>query len=124
MLDTIFAAISNVPRIKELAGNRIFKYEFPESADHSQLRIVITPLSPPHPSTAGSDDPLSLEFTYQINVESLNRKQCKEVQHLISNVMRDFSFAQMTGGLDEWLNPFFVDARRYRGNSALYDTNY
>lgn len=125
MLDIMYGAIRAHPRLAELAGDRIYKYDFPQSANHQSLRIVITPLGPPEGSTGGSDDVLTWQFTYQVNVEGPNRKELKEAQHYVQQVMAGYLFAQMTGGLDEQLgNGWSVDARRYRGNTKIYDTDY
>lgn len=125
MLDIVYGAIRADPRLAELAGDRIYKYDFPQSANHQYLRIVITPLGPPEGSTGGSDDVLAWQYTYQVNVEGPNRKELKEAQHHVQQVMAGYLFAQMTGGLDEQLNTgWFVDARRYRGNTKIYYTDY
>lgn len=110
----------------KLTGKRISKYSYPESADHTQLFVVISPLGPPEVQGGGSDRPLFYEFTYQINVESKTRTKVREAQHLIQDEMLSLNFAQMSGGLDEFFEETqrFVDARRYRGNSQLYDTDY
>lgn len=126
MLLNIQQRLTANPRLLELAGNRIRAYEYPEQADHDHLFIVIAPLAPPIPAEAGSDKALSLEFTYQINVEGKNREEVREAQHLIANEMSAFNFAQMSGGMDEYFHETerFVGARRYRGQSKLYEVNY
>jgi hypothetical protein len=108
-------------------GNqRIKYYDNPATADHDNLFIVITPLEPPVPITSGSDQELSLQFTFQINVEALDRKACKQAQHEIKKEMFKLGFGQLNDGIDEYFpeTSRFVDARRYRGNTRLYDTDY
>jgi hypothetical protein len=69
---------------------------------------------------------MQIEFTFQIAVESPDRKEAKLVQHEIKEEMQKLNYGQMTDGLDEYFETtgHFVDARRYRGNTNLYDTNY
>jgi len=45
---------------------------------------------------------------------------------LIKQEMKKLNYGQMTGGLDEYFPDTgrFVDARRYRGTTSLYDTDY
>jgi hypothetical protein len=108
-------------------GNqRIKYYETPATADHDHLFVVIVPMDPPISINAGSDEGLSLQFTFQINVESHDRKACKQVQHEIMKEMFELGFGQLTAGLDEYFPETnrFVDARRYRGNTRLFDVNY
>ncbi|WP_147660995.1 hypothetical protein [Lacticaseibacillus saniviri] len=126
MIDIVYQAIKANQRISELAGKRIAKYEYPESADHTQLFIVISPVGPQQADIGGSDQLLSWQYTFQVNVEGKIRKDVKEAQHIIREIMMGFSFAQMTDGIDEFFSETnrFADARRYRGNTKLYDTNY
>lgn len=126
MLTELKNQIMSEPRLQELVEDRISAYNYAEDRDHEHTFVVIYPLNPPELSTSGSDKPLRLRFEYQINVEGKNRKEVKEVQGLIRTQLLAFSFVQMSGGLDEYFveTKRFVDARRYSGNSKLYDTNY
>lgn len=114
------------PELVELMGTRISAYQYAETADHEKLFVVLVPLAPPRPEIAGSNKPLSVSFSIQINVEGKNRIEVKKAQHLISQEMGAFNFAQMSGGMDEYFHETerFVDARRYRGRSNLYEVNY
>ncbi|BAP85529.1 gp10 protein [Paucilactobacillus hokkaidonensis JCM 18461] len=59
-------------------------------------------------------------------MQSTDRKICKQVQAAVKQQMAALRFAQLTDGLDEYFpdTKLFVDARRYEGNTNLYDTNY
>lgn len=107
-------------------GYRISKYDHPETADHARTFIVIKPLRPPETINSASNIDIQIQFTFQIAVESPDRKEVKLLQHEIKEEMKKLNYAQMTDGLDEYFEAtgHFVDARRYRGNTALYDTNY
>lgn len=131
MLTTIYSQLLSNQTIAALSladdgRHRIKYYDNPATADHDNLFIVITPLEPPVPITSGSDQELSLQFTFQINVEALDRKACKQAQHEIKSEMLKLGFGQLEEGLDEYFpeTSRFVDARRYRGSTRLYDTNY
>ncbi|WP_338230950.1 hypothetical protein [Lactiplantibacillus paraxiangfangensis] len=131
MLATIYNKLLANTTISKLtlAGDgkhRIKYYQNPATADHDNLFVVITPLGPPKPSSSGSDNYLNLEFTIQINVESIKRMSCKTAAHEIQSEMFALGFYQLSDGLDEKMAETnrYVDARRYRGNTKLYDTNY
>ncbi|MDB8858811.1 hypothetical protein [Pediococcus acidilactici] len=131
----IFTIIANQllsnPTINQLTkkatgGNRIKAYDYPEKADRSKAFILMKPVGPPMTSNAGSDEELQIRFTIQIACESPIRMEVKQLQHEIKKEMKKLNYAQMADGLDEYFEAtgHFVDARRYRGNSVLYDTNY
>lgn len=131
MLTTIYSQLLSNQTIAALSlaadgRHRIKYYDNPATADHDNLFIVITPMGPQTPIISGSDSELSLQFTFQINVESLDRKACKQAQHEIKKEMFKLGFGQLKEGLDEYFpeTSRFVDARRYRGNTRLYDTDY
>jgi len=69
---------------------------------------------------------LAIEMTYQLSVEGGNRKQVKELAYQIKNIMWNLGFGQLEFGLDEYLDDVqrFVDVRRYRKVTNLYETNY
>lgn len=71
----------------------------------------------------GSNTSLAKTFLYQVNVESKNYMECKELQRKIEKIMEDQGFYQTAGGLDEWIPEIkcYVDARTYKGQSALYE---
>ncbi|MFO1546672.1 hypothetical protein ABC418_08955 [Lactiplantibacillus plantarum] len=112
---------------KAVNGNyRIKLYEYPEKADHTQAFIIIEPVGPPRTSNSGSNEDLQLEFTVQISCESPIRTEVKQLQHAIKKVMQQLNYGQLTDGLDVYFadTGHFVDARRFQGSTALYDTNY
>lgn len=106
--------------------HRIKYYDYPDTANQNQAFIVIEPLEPPQSAKSGSNQELALEFTIQINCESKVRSEVKQLQYLIKQEMKKLNYGQMTGGLDEYFPDTgrFVDARRYRGTTSLYDVNY
>ena len=131
MIGIIYEALKNNPTIAGLTktangGYRIKKYDYPETSDQSRTFILIQPLAPPISGNSASDIDMQIEFTFQIAVESPDRKEAKLVQHEIKEEMQKLNYGQMTDGLDEYFETtgHFVDARRYRGNTNLYDTIY
>ena len=112
---------------EETKQYRIKFYEQPETADKTGAFITIRPVDVPNEAYHGSDQELSIEHLIQIDVESTYRTTCKQIQHEIKKEMKKLSFGQVSGqGLDEYFpeTKRFVDARRYDGNTKIYDTNY
>lgn len=132
MLRIVYNQLLKNQTIKQLTANddgsdyRIKLYDYPETADHSRLFILLQYLEPPHPIIGGSDAELAQEFTMQIDVQSPDRSELKLAQFEIRRVMRSLGFIQLSGGLDEYFpeTKRYVDARRYRGASKLYDNQY
>ena len=106
-----------------LAGISIKSFKRPESVPNNETSIVIKPVGPPMQVVHGSDTSLSKMFLYQVNVESIDYMECKELQRKIEKIMEDQGFYQTNGGLDEWIPEIkrYVDARTYKGRSALYE---
>lgn len=106
-----------------LAGISIKSFKRPESVPNNETSIVIKPVGPPMQVVHGSDTSLSKLFLYQVNVESIDYMECKELQRKIEKIMEDQGFYQTRGGLDEWIPEIkrYVDARTYKGRSALYE---
>lgn len=126
MLTNIYSELIKDDTIIQYVGKRIKYYDYPENTDLDKTRLIIIPLEPPQSGTAGSDDTLSTNFSFQIDVQSPHRKICKEVQAAVKKIMVAFNFGQNPGGLDEYFPAIktYVDARRYEGSTKLYDTNY
>lgn len=124
MLMIVYNQLVNNPVISELAGNRIKFYEVPETMETPF--VVIRPLDVPTPSLYASDKELSSKFTYQIEVETSIRMDAKKIQAAIKKEMAELGFGQLNEGLDNYFDAtkHYVDARRYRANTKLYDTNY
>ncbi|MFJ7993591.1 DUF3168 domain-containing protein [Peribacillus frigoritolerans] len=103
--------------IVSLCEDRIKFYEYPETGDASKPFIVIDPLDVPVPTVYASNENHANEYLYQIDVESTNRLQVKEIQAEIKKELKKLGFGQLKDGLDEYFNETkrFVDARRYRG---------
>lgn len=118
--------IVNMTKI-DAKNYRIKAYEYPENGDKSGAFITIRPVGVPEEAYHGSDKELSVEHLIQIDVEARYPSVCKELQFNIKKEMKKLGFGQVKGqGLDEYFSETkrFVDARRYEGNTKIYDTNY
>ena len=106
-----------------LAGISIKSFNRPEKLPSNETSIVIRPVGSPMQAVHGSNTSLSKTFLYQVNVESTNYTECKELQRKIEKIMEDQGFYQTAGGLDDWIPEIkrYVDARTYKGRSALYE---
>ena len=105
-----------------LAGISIKSFKRPDSLPNNEPSIVIRPVGPPMQAVHGSNTSLAKTFLYQVNVESTNYTECKVLQRKIEKIMEDQGFYQTAGGLDDWIPEIkrYVDARTYKGRSALY----
>lgn len=127
MLSIIYNALLENDVITDLVtANRISYYEYPEGKDDTKALIIIIPLHPPFLNTGGSNKALTSVHSIQIDVQSPNRTEVKLIQQCINDVMLYLGFSRLPEGLDEYLKDVrrYVDARRYRINTKLYDTNY
>lgn len=133
MLGNIYELLCNNECIKNMTFNdeteeyRIKYYEQPETADKTGAFITIRPVDVPNEAYHGSDKELSIEHLLQIDVESKYRATCKQMQYEIKKEMKKLGFGQVSGqGLDEYFSETrrYVDARRYDGNTRIYDTQY
>ena len=108
---------------ESLSGISIKSFERPETLGDDETSIVIRPVGPPMQTAHGSNTSLAKTFLYQVNVESKNFMECKELQRKIEKIMEDQGFYQIVGGLDEWIPEIkrYVDARTYKGQSTLYE---
>ncbi|MCQ9211820.1 hypothetical protein MU446_05040 [Streptococcus sp. B01] len=95
----------------------IKSFERPESLEDTETSVVIIPLGPPMQAIHGSNTSLAKTYLYQINVESVNALECKELQRRIEKILERRGFYQTAGGLDIYLTEIkrYVDARTYRG---------
>lgn len=95
----------------------------PESLSDELPSIVIIPIAPPMQQDFGSDKPLSKKFLYQIEVESISRMECKEIQNEIENLLITIGFFQSDSGLEGFdINTNrYRDARTYKGSSDIYE---
>lgn len=127
MMMEIYDFLCADPTIAEhIDKTRIKFYELPETFDASKPFIILDVLDPISDSTFGSNKPLNQGFSYQINVETDNRVLTKEISKAVKDAMWEHGFRQLNGGLDEYFKETkrFVDARRYRTRTKLYDHNY
>lgn len=126
MLDIIYDELNYDEIIQEQVKGRIRYYTYNENDEMVTPFIIITPFSTPIPAVYGSNQELAIEMTYQLSVEGGNRKQVKELAYRIKQLMWKLGFGQLEFGLDEYLDDVqrFVDVRRYRKVTNLYETNY
>lgn len=108
---------------EQLAGICIRSFERPETLADDETSIVIIPVGSPMQAAYGSNSHFAKVFLYQVNVESVKRMECKELQRKVETILEAQGFYQTDGGLDEWVPDIkrYADARTYRGVSALYD---
>ena len=126
MLDIIYDELNYDEIIQEQVKGRIRYYTYNENDEMVTPFIIITPFSTPIPVIYGSNQELAIEMTYQLSVEGGNRKQVKQLAYRIKQLMWELGFGQLEFGLDEYLDDVqrFVDVRRYRKVTNLYETNY
>lgn len=126
MLDIIYDELNYDEVIQEQVKGRIRYYTYNENDEMVTPFIIITPFSTPIPAIYGSNQELAIEMTYQLSVEGGNRKQVKGLAYHIKQLMWELGFGQLEFGLDEYLDDVerFVDVRRYRKVTNLYETNY
>ncbi|HEM9634174.1 TPA: hypothetical protein U3L57_000077 [Streptococcus agalactiae] len=98
-------------------------FERPESLSVDQTSIIIIPITAPQQSVFGSDTSLSKKFVYQIDVESTNRVECKELQRRIEKLFETIGFYQNDSGLEKFDRDTgrYLDARTYKGFSKIYE---
>lgn len=113
--------------ISEKVGKEGIKfYQLPETFNNEKPFIIVDVLAPATNAYRGSNKVLSQQLTYQINVESTDRLLTKEIARAVRESMCDFGFGQLSGGLDRYFSDTkrFVDARRYRKNTKIYETEF
>ncbi|MCO8298639.1 hypothetical protein [Tetragenococcus halophilus] len=118
--------IRDMTQIDSSQDYRIKFYEYPENGDRSGAFITIRPMQPISEAYHASNKEMSVSFWYQIDVECRYRMTAKEIQYQIKKEMKKLGFGQSSDGLDEYFSEtkHYVDARRYTGNSKIYDTAY
>lgn len=114
VLDMVYDALIDDNFIKLQAQGRIKFYEYPESGDVSAPYIIIYPLDVPLPSEFADDNWLANDFLLQIDVWTKKRSSTREIAEHIQKIMWNLGFSQV-GGIDEYDNGIYRDARRYRG---------
>ncbi|MGQ9412207.1 hypothetical protein [Streptococcus pluranimalium] len=120
MLEELYTALKDDESLKDIT---IKSFTRPETLANDLPSIVIKPVISPIQSARASDTTLSKKFVYQINAESVSRKEAKELQKRIEVVMENNGFFQIEGGLEDYVEDIkrYVDARTYRGFSRLYE---
>lgn len=122
----IYNALKANPTISAKCGNRIKFYDYPEIADTSKAFMIIAPLDVPSALFYASNREMMTSFEYQIDVQSPSRLEVKEIQVAVKKTLREEGFNQLPAGLDTYFTETkrYVDARRYTGNSKMYETDY
>ncbi|OQQ84464.1 hypothetical protein [Ligilactobacillus salivarius] len=106
--------------------HHIYYYQEPDGA-LPQTFILIRPYKPPESSISMSDKSAQQEITVQIDVQSTVRMMCKELQSKVEEVLKPLGYIRINGqGLDEYFDEtkHYVDARRYKLKTKLYETGY
>ncbi|QGH04847.1 hypothetical protein MP619_04945 [Streptococcus dysgalactiae] len=122
MLTEIFSLLRQDDVLNKI---KIKSFERPESLKKQDTSIVIIPITPPVQATFASDKPLQKKFIYQINVESIDRLECKKIHSIIEQIFWDIDFSQWDTGLERYdrdTNRYF-ETRTYKGYSQLNE-NY
>lgn len=113
--------------IREEVGSKHIKYyQWPESVPSPRAFILIIPMEVTRPKEFASDTFLNLQMTYQIDVQADNRIKARAVGNAAREVMFELGYYQLPESLDEYLDKVnrYVDARRYRINTKLYEIDY
>ena len=118
--------LTNQTILEKVGKEGIRFYELPETFDTTKPFIIVDVLAPATNAYRGSNKVLSQQLTYQLNVESMDRLLTKELARSVRESMCDFGFGQLPGGLDRYFSDTkrFVDARRYRTNTKIYETEF
>lgn len=126
MLTIIYKKLSTNPVIALHCEGRIKFYDYPETGETDKPFMIIEPLDVPAAAFYGSDQELAITHHYQVDVQSRVRMICKEVQKAVGEEMQGLGFWQQPNGLDTYFSETarFVDARKYKGTTKLYDTQY
>lgn len=126
MMEIYNALIADETISTKVGKSGIKFFEVPETYDTTKPFVIIDALANIQSAYFSSDKEISVQVSYQINVESTNRMLTKEIAKAVKDVMWSLKFGQLTGGLDEYFaeTKRFVDARRYRKNTNIYDTDY
>lgn len=110
----IYNALIADSYIVEQASGRIKFYEYPESDNVDNPFIIIDPLDVLTPSDLADDTWLTYDCLYQIEVWTKSRAITKKLGEKVHQAMWNLGFRQ-NGGISEYENSIFRDARRFRG---------
>ena len=120
MLTELYEALKKNEYLKKYS---IKSFKRPEKLADKDPSIVIVPVTSPQQIVRGSNTSLAKLFLYQINCESTNRIEAKTMAREVEKTMESKGFYQSAGELDQYVEHIrrYVDARTYRGRSALYE---
>lgn len=122
-LQEIYELLATDELIKPIvSAGGLKSFQRDDSLSDDAPSITLIPVGSPEQVGRGSNKSLSKHFIYQINVETTDRLQTKQLQRRIEQLLETFGFYQVSGGLEEYFEEIkrYVDARRYEGNSKLY----
>lgn len=129
-LQEIYLRLMSNSKIEQATLNAnkhaIFYYKEPDGTLPSTL-ILIRPYSPPQYEVSASDSGMQQSVTVQIDVQSTKRMTCKELQAEIEKELRQIGYRRLNGqDLDEYFEDSkrYVDARRYKLNTKIYEMGY
>lgn len=112
--------------IRDLVGDRIKFYKYPEPKNVKETHIIIDPLDVPKPDDYADDTWLTDDYLLQIDVWSKSMSERDVIALKVREIMLEIlNFKQLSGGVDEWDEDYDIyrDARRYRGKSYRKDFN-
>lgn len=114
ILSMVYNTLIADPLIQDRAAGRIKYYEYPETEALGEgVHVIIDPLDVPVPRIFGDNRYLTYDILIQVETWSKTRNQTKEVADRIEAILWDNGFLQV-GGIDEYDENVFRDARRYR----------
>lgn len=129
-LQEIYLRLMSNSKIEQATLNAnkhaIFYYKEPDGTLPPTL-ILIRPYSPPQYEISASDSGMQQSVTVQIDVQSTKRMTCKELQVEIEKELRQIGYRRLNGqDLDEYFEDSkrYVDARRYKLNTKIYEMGY
>lgn len=127
MIWDIYDALVADDVIRDLAGNNIKFYEYPEAKSMTETHIIIDPLDPPKPGDFADDQWLTDDYLFQIDVWSKSLEERNLIANTIRKVLWDKLNVRQFGGngVDEWDEDYDIyrDARQYRGKKYIPELN-
>ena len=127
MKEKIRNVFIETPLISELVPEKNIRfYKWTDETRVSYPFILIVPTSPPLSGTHANDEELTKVLTYDIHVQSDSVETTRDLMIVIHKIMKWIGFAQLPGGVDDYFEDTrkYVQARRYRVNTNLYDNHY
>lgn len=127
MKETIRNKMIDDPFIMELVQpENIRFYKWTDETRTSYPFVLIVPTAPPLSGTHASNDELTKILTYDIHVQAGTSLVTKNLMIHIHKMMKQMKFSQLPGGVDDYFEDTrkYVQARRYRINTKLYDNDY